>query len=69
MAFTFVVSDDEADRSRKWKQDHNKVCPQKEVGAIGGKFTWSFTPTGIGCILVLTCACGEKLDLTDYESW
>lgn len=69
MAFNFTVPDEEADKSRKWRKDHDKICPQIEVGAIGGKFTWSFTPTGLGCILKLKCACGEELDLTDYDSW
>jgi hypothetical protein len=68
MAFTFVVPDEEADESRKWKQEHNKVC-HEDAGAIGGKYTWSFTPTGLGCGLILKCMCGEKLDLTHSEDW
>ena len=69
MAFNFTVPDDEATKYQKWREEHNEVCPQTEVGAIGGKFTWLFTPTGLGCILRLKCACGEEIDLTDYENW
>jgi hypothetical protein len=69
VAFNFTVPDEQADASRKWRKEHNKVCKIEDVGAIGGKFTWSFTPTSLGCILVLKCICGEKLDLTDYDNW
>lgn len=40
------------------------------TGAIGGQFTWSFSPTSLGLILVVTCGCsGEKFDATPYEIW
>jgi len=68
MSFTFVIPDEEADKSRIWRQEHNKVC-QKDAGTIGGKYTWSFTQTGLGCIIILKCMCGEELNLTDYENW
>jgi len=42
-------------------------CPITYEGAIGGKFTYSFTPTSLGVIAVITCSCGYKLDCTDYE--
>lgn len=40
------------------------------TGAIGGQFTFSFTPTSIGVIVVVKDALtGEKIDLTDYSEW
>ncbi len=39
-------------------------------GAIGGRYTYSFTPTGIGTIVKVHDAISkETLDLTDYENW
>jgi hypothetical protein len=38
-------------------------------GAIGGRLTYCFTPTNLGTIIKIKCACGEELDLTNYESW
>lgn len=39
------------------------------TGAIGGAYTWEFTPTGLGTVTKVRCSCGEELDLTDYDSW
>lgn len=41
----------------------------KKIGAIGGQYTWSFTPTGLGVIVNIACICGEEEDLTDVGSW
>ena len=68
MGLNFVVCDKDTEKSKEWQEEHKKVC-HVDVGAIGGRFTWSFTQTGLGCITVLKCACGEKLNLTDFESW
>jgi hypothetical protein len=38
-------------------------------GAIGGAYSYVFTPTGIGIVFKVKCSCGEVLDLTDYDSW
>lgn len=39
-------------------------------GAIGGGVTYSFTPTGLGDILVVTEAItGEKLNVTEALDW
>lgn len=49
-----------------WLRRHQHPDAQ---GAIGGGITWSFTPTSLGTVEVLSCACGEKLDLTDFANW
>jgi hypothetical protein len=69
MSFTFVIPDDEVKEYRKWLKKHNKVCQQKDVGAIGGRFTFSFTPTAIGCGVIIKCACGKEIDLSHSETW
>lgn len=44
-------------------------CPIKYDGAIGGKWTYEFTPTSIGTVCKVRCACGYSDDLSDYNSW
>lgn len=40
------------------------------TGAIGGRFTYSFTNTNLGTIAKVTDNLdGSEIDLTDYESW
>jgi hypothetical protein len=39
------------------------------VGAVGGAYTFCFTPTGIGEIIEVTASDGDKLDLTDFDTW
>ena len=67
--FSFTVSDKESKIANDWLMEHKKVCKVTDVGAIGGKYTWSFTQTGLGCITVLKCACGEEITVTDFENW
>lgn len=39
-------------------------------GATGGSITYSFTPTSLGIVTIVTDGLtGESIDLTDYDSW
>jgi hypothetical protein len=51
----------------EWEYNHN--CVIKNLGAIGGKLTFSFTPTNLGIVTKVKCCCGKEIDLTDYEDW
>lgn len=54
----------------KWLSNHEcQFCHAENVGAIGGRLTYCFTPTGLGVICKIKCECGEEFDATDYESW
>lgn len=73
----YVVADifesfHESDKFQKWIAEHDKTCkfadPAK-CGASGGRLTYSFTPTSLGLIQKVRCACEAEVDLTDYESW
>jgi len=51
---------------------HECVYTRKEApvtGASGGTYTYSFTPTTLGTVIHLSCACGKKEDVTDYRMW
>lgn len=54
----------------KYLQWYSHDCPFKnDSGAIGGRISFTLTPTGLGDIIVAQCACGEKIDLSDYDEW
>lgn len=41
-----------------------------KVGAIGGLYTYSFTPTSIGIVIKATNGItADTLDLSDYDGW
>lgn len=68
---TFVVNDKQMTKFKRWNTEHVAAKHSNPVkhAAIGGRLTWSFTGTSLGQITTVTCACGEKIDLTDYEEW
>jgi hypothetical protein len=63
----------ELETFQKWDKEHKKVCKLLNnpdfTPAIGGRLTFSFTPTGLGPAVSVECACGEKHNCTDYDSW
>lgn len=62
----FELSEEEQEKLAAWRSTHEEVY----TGAIGGRYTYSFTPTSLGeVILVTDNVTGEELNLTDYESW
>jgi hypothetical protein len=64
----FKIQDTE--KAVKWLNEHQcKFCDPENIGAIGGRLTYAFTPTGLGIICKIICACGEEIDCTDYEGW
>lgn len=65
----FNLTKEEEIKYKEWLLEHNKTCSEKDTGAIGGRMTFQFTPTSLGVITQVKCACGEKIDLTDYKGW
>lgn len=68
----FGLSKEEQIKFNKWIQKHNKKCKYSDsmkTGAIGGRLTYMFTPTSLGVITKVKCACGEEIDLTDTDLW
>jgi hypothetical protein len=69
---TFELDEKETKEFKEWDENHKNTCkygdPMKQ-GAIGGRLTFSFTPTSIGCLVKIQCACGEEKDLTNTEGW
>lgn len=65
----FFIDESETVKLNTWILDHNNECSIVNEGATGGKFTYHFTPTSLGTITKVSCACGKNIDLTDYKSW
>ena len=62
----FELSSEELKKIDDWV----KKLPKSEVGAIGGRLEYSFTPTSLGVVVkVKDCITKTELDLTEYESW
>jgi hypothetical protein len=49
-----------------WQFDDMGRLPQ---GASGGAITYTFTPTTLGLVIKVQCACGDEHDVTDYDEW
>jgi hypothetical protein len=64
----FNLSDAESEAASVFMAVHH-VRHGKDKTASGGRFTWQFTNDSLGCHMVILCACGEKENFTDYESW
>ena len=67
----FGFTAEEEDLIRNWQKNHD--CRYRTEGGgryvdfVGSTDTYSFTPCTIGCIRVVRCACGAKLDLSNLD--
>lgn len=58
--------------TNNWIKEHDKECPlllSGDVGAIGGRITYTFTPTSLGMACGVQCACGAEHACTDVSDW
>lgn len=63
---TALMSEWARKNDEEWLKDH----PTFNVGAIGGRYTFSFTPTSLGMVIEVTDnLVNNSLDLTDYDAW
>ena len=62
--FTFALDEDQTKKFLEWRE----TFPKKDAGAIGGAYTFSFTPTGLGTITKVKYFDDYELDLTD-DNW
>lgn len=54
----------------EWLNAQKEKEKDTYIGAIGGMFTYSFTPTTLGTIIKVTNnVSGSMVDLSDYDSW
>lgn len=76
--FMFTLTKDQQSKLSIWKSDQDKKIAEMQkrpeegpyYGASGGAYTYSFTPTTLGCCKVVTnSVTNESIDLSDYENW
>lgn len=75
----FSLDEDQGKKLDEWIAKHNETCPHhykpevhgmhNPAGACGGTLTFKFTPTTLGMVTKVKCACNEEVDLSDYDSW
>lgn len=72
----FQLDADQMKQFVTWRDEQDKVVAQKQgrdeayYGAIGGGYTFCFTPTGLGVALtVVNNVTKEEINLTEYDKW
>jgi hypothetical protein len=71
----FKLTEEQNKRISEWMDAHDaeKHIPVggtfRYSGAIGGAYTWQFTPTSLGIVQKVKCSCGDHIDVSDYDSW
>ena len=64
---TFSLSAQQWDRFKSWKETRSSGTI---AGAIGGRYTFSFTPNGLGIMATVNDNLDPgSEDLTEYEDW
>lgn len=66
--FKIEFSTKEQRRMERFEEKHKH--PDMAPATAGGKFVYSFNPTGVGIFISIKClACKEENDITDMENW
>lgn len=71
----FTLCGKELNEALKFRRNHpcsfkkRSKDRRQKTGAIGGETSYSFTPTSLGVIVTVLCACGKEKNVTDYDSW
>ena len=64
--YKFELTEDQIKKFEKWQKKHEPMY----TGAIGGRYTFEFTPTSIGiAVVAVDNLTHTELNLTDYENW
>lgn len=60
----FPISEEDDKKIKEWCKKHEleKHGGKMRKGAIGGAYTYIFTPTSIGIVCTIKCFCGETFD-------
>lgn len=65
-----LLSTEQLHTLNKWKLEQQKQYMPGQSGAIGGEYTYSFTPTSLGTIIkVHNEMTKQELDLTEYSDF
>jgi hypothetical protein len=66
----FNLDKEQQQKLSDWQAEQDTLLESTYAGAIGGRFTYSFTPTSLDTIVKVTDGLtNNTIDLTDYDSW
>lgn len=66
---TFTVEADELKVAKKWIKEQMKKHGDS-IGTAGDRFSYKFTPTGLGDIVsIVDALTGESKLLTNFDNW
>lgn len=61
----FPISKEEKEKIDSWMKDHEEKCKGGH-GCCGGKYSYEFTPTGLGVVGEIVCnRCGEEFSFSE----
>lgn len=69
IAVVYELTEKQYKKYRRWRNAKKKKDGELYVGAIGGAYTFCFTPTGVGIVISVKAADGDVLNLTDFDTW
>ena len=60
----FPITEEEVKVIEEWQKKHEEEVHNGSsyAGAIGGRYSYSFTPTSIGTFGVVKCSCGAEFE-------
>ena len=64
----FELNKNQVKMYEEWFSKHKEEC-SCDVGAIGGRLSFRFTPVSLGMIVSAECLCGKGIDLTESLNW
>lgn len=67
--FAYEFSETQQAKLEKWYKKMRKKEKDSIKPAIGGAYTYCFSPNGIGMEVSVKHINGEEIDLTEVENW
>lgn len=71
ISVNFGLTRRQVEKVQAWMETVEAKVPSRPT-AIGGRYTYAFTPNSIGVVCVVQdsdSGTGETLDVSDYEDW
>lgn len=70
----FKLTEKETSEIQEFMKKHENCCFEKLnkhfFSTTGGQFSFIFTPTGLGNVVIIKCnACDKTEDVTDISNW
>jgi len=72
----YNLTDEQSKKLQTWIEEQDAKIAKNQgkdsayYGCIGGGYSYMFTPTTLGCaIVVKNNITKEEINLTDYDSW